>query len=473
MAEFKTLNGYAVKDKQARDELDRRLYHPSGDTSGSTDRYNIESRLLLDGVCYLSKGEFYLDKPVEVKTGDTIQGAGVTNTIIHAPTGLVAPHRIQRKSVDHITIRDLKAEGSAGYTGIDITQDPDVETETGGRYSTFANIHLYGYSTCVRMSRAWCVSFDKCRLEAVQQCVQQEGSCNNVNYTNCMFLGVEDQTTGVVITAEGGAQNCGVTFNNCDFERHVEAIHATTCVGLTIKDIYCEGVQRVFTIDTCPGFRMAGGYVTFPGDKLGNVLKSNDLPAYDNCTMTIDGVHVRLNKGEDTPLLTLNKNVDLDMRNMSVVNDGGGKVYATHLDSQTIYDYGGNGGVVKVKTNSAASSNWQSDPVLSSLPPLNTKRERYKLIKAELVMDTAATLTSGTNAAYVRINGTVAWSFYWQNNTAYTSGQRINMGAANDVLLGNFIDADTVLVCGGKTNNADVKWHYELTFARGEFVLYE
>lgn len=296
---------------------------PTGDKTGELDRVVIQGKLDKGYAVHLSAGEYYLNGPLIFRPGYMLRGDSQLNTVLNCKAGFIDHENIV--SVDHVEVRDVRVKGPGSGVGIDISRKAQG-VETGGRYAHFMNVYITGYDTAVRLGGCWCTNFTHCRIEAENICVEQRGSCNHVRYDHCMFLGPVDSktTTGVKITAEDGAENYGISFDHCEFERHDKAIHAYYCIALNVDSIYAEGVNTIFQLDSCPGFLCDGGYISYP-ERVCNTARTNTAPVFSKCNGAIKNLYVRVNSSETFYLVSTGSNAPLDVENINCVNDSTGE----------------------------------------------------------------------------------------------------------------------------------------------------
>lgn len=308
---------------------------PTGDKTGELDRVVIQGRLDSGYAVHLSAGEYYLNNPLIFRSGYMIRGDSQLNTVLNCKAGFIDHDNIT--SVDHVEVRDIRVKGPDNGVGIDISRKVQG-VETGGRYGHFMNVYITGYDTAVRLGGCWCVNFTHCRIEASEICVDQRGSCNHIKYDHCMFLGPTTNSktsTGVKITAENGAENYGINFAHCEFERHKYAVQAYACIALNVTGIYVEGVETVFSLDSCPAFLCDGGYISYP-TRVCNTSKSNTGKVFSKCTGTLKNLYVRVVFNTGVFYLTSTTPAfQLKVENINLVNDGTAECFvdAQHVNS--------------------------------------------------------------------------------------------------------------------------------------------
>lgn len=305
---------------------------PSGDESGTTDNANINKLLDLWGVCVLSAGTFYIPYSIMPAAGQAIIGAGTDKTKIKS-TGIV--FGMSGASADHIRIENCTLESENGSAAVRLIGST-TEPYTGARYSTFRNVDIIAHNgNGLEMRGAWCVKFDHCRFFIAdgKTGVVEKGTCNNVVYDHCQFIGInENAYAGVQINAEGGAQNCGISFRDCDFEKLQFGIRAYCVIGLNVSNIYAEAVDALFQIDSCPNFNVNGGYAVYLG-RLCNVTVTNAADLYQHGGGKISNLFCSLKDGAGDYLITA---TDPRTYNLTVDN-----VFAKRAGSDTgdIYYY--------------------------------------------------------------------------------------------------------------------------------------
>lgn len=411
--------------------------YPSGDRTGATDRANIQRCLDDWGACELGEGDFYIDQTIVLTTGNSITGRGSLATTIHAEHSNA--FTIGEQSADNLTVRDfcVTDDNTNEHTAF-MLNGTTTQPHTGARYSNFENIRVEGFMHAVQLAGAWCVNFHRCRFFTFEGAVYQTGTCNNVVYDHCSFIYADRADwrdfNGVDITAEGGAQNCGISFFDCDFEGWDIAIRGYCVVSLNVKNIYAEGCNRVFSLDSCPAFSCDGGYASFV-QRLAVVSVSNNAALYANGRGEIRNVFVRLETDgntvdgsqtyQDCAYLT---NVPdpvkylLKMENVGAEDVNGNGVHIFYYDrdlTQTYgcgYDYRTAPLAVSKKLNAGSSG------VVSITA---AKREQVKFTKARLQFgETYTPSTSGE--ILVSTHGGNEYKFYINAGTTYPAGSFLN-----------------------------------------------
>lgn len=309
---------------------------PTGDKTGELDRVVIQGKLDKGFSVHLSAGEYYLNGPLLFRAGYTLRGESQKNTIINCSAGFI--DHDPAVSVDHIAVRDLTARGPGSGVGLNISRKVSG-IETGARYANFSNVSIAEYDTCVLLGGCWCTNFTHCRFDCLKICVEQLGSCNNVKYDHCMMLGPADAktSTAVKITATNGAENYGINFDHCDFERHKYAIHAYYCVALTVNSIYAEGIDTVFHLDGCPAFLCDGGYVSY-AERVCNTSNSNTAGVFTKCTGAIRNIYARVNSAERWYFASSAPNFPLNIEGIDCVNDGVGECVVNAQQINGLYN---------------------------------------------------------------------------------------------------------------------------------------
>lgn len=398
---------------------------PSGDTSGDIDRVTIQAQLDAGKAVHLTSGEYYLDGPLVAKSGFAITGAGIGNTKVNCAGPFLTHENVV--SVDHMVMANLWAKGPGSGTGVDITR-AGQNVDTGGRYGYFENVRVSDYDTCVHMTGCWCVHFTHCRFEPLYIGVNQGGSCNNVKYDHCMFLGINSaqNTTGLYIDANGGTENCGISVDNCDFERHNRAIRATYAINLHVTNIYTEGCSVVFHLDSCPAFLCDGGYMAYPS-RVCNTARSNTSPAFSKCSGAIKNVFVKVNSDERWFFTSTASAFPIACEAITCVNDGGGECITDAQHTSSIFNAMDNFKrfvFVKEGVNLRYSDTLYTNRFNELSPYISG--EEYKLTTAKLKLTSDVTPTKAT-AIQIRVNDNPVFVVYLNADQTYTNGTWLDM----------------------------------------------
>lgn len=418
--------------------------YPSGDTTGATDYANIQRCLNEWGTCQLSEGEFYINKPITLKTGCSLMGRGLERTKIYT---------VQTDAIyggdgfDHLTLRDFTVSAKTqAMTGLKLTGTTSAPY-TGARYSTFENLRFDGFRTGLDMRGAWCVNFRHCRFISTNTCVSQSGTCNNVVYDHCVFTGTGSAVYGVNITAEGGAENCGIAFYDCDFETVNTALRAYAVIGLCVKNIYAEGVSTVFQLDSCPGFNCHGGYVAH-ARRLCAATCTNTGAIFANGRGEISNVFCKLTTtsnydGQGRAYLV--NTVDpvlynLDLVNVGAVDADGNGCEIWYFDRDLNQRYGAGSDYPRCKL--------YSEPGAGSVA-IDVRRRMRDTVKVVNVQLEATESFTTSAAALVKVSSaTHNWAFNVGASTTYNKGDIITGTPSGACIIADDYEGSELTITG-------------------------
>ena len=398
-------------------QMHARTVLPSNDTSGITDTKNIQKMITEFGYVELFGGVYYINTPIKLKSGNTIIGSGTENTIIECSSDFCT--FLENSSADKLILKNFRVTDTSGeHIGLNFIGSTTAPY-TGIRYSFIENIHLFGFNTCVLMRGAWCTKFNHCRFESNNICVNQSGSCNNVEYTECQFYGEQNVSTGVRITGDGGAENYGIYFNNCDFEKHKYGLNLYSCVGACINNLYVEKIDAVINADSCVGLVLNGGTLNSI-NRVANVSKTQKLSFYNVTTFSMSNVFVKYNKTEKSCLVYISDKVPVYIENITVQNLKGGSVFLKNTDAETNFDYNGDYYIENLSTPSFNGRYTSSKGTIIKSDGIK-RRDGIKLIGCNIELLSAASVENNTEVHVVDRNGKILYRFY-VNAGSYDAG---------------------------------------------------
>lgn len=444
-------------------QMHARMVLPSNDVSGKTDTLNIQKMLNKFGYVELFTGIYYTNAPIKLKTGNVIVGSGNENTVIKCSTDFCTFN--ENNSADKLVLKNFCVNDASGeHIGLNFV-GTTTQPYTGIRYSFIENIHLFGFNTCVAIRGAWCVKFDHCRFESNNMCVNQSGTCNNVEYVECQFYGKENVSTGVRLTGDGGAENYGVYFNNCDFEKHLYGLNLYSCVGVYINNLYVEKIDTVINADNAINLVLNGGTLNYI-NRAANVAKTQVNNFYNVTTFTMLNVCVRYNKAEKSCLVYISNDVPVYIENITVTNTKGGDVYLKNTDAETNYDYNGD---YYIENLSTPNFNGRYTSSKGNIVKTNgiKRRDSIKLIDANIELINDATIDNNTEVHLLNKNGTILYRFYINKGT-YKSGHIFKgevLSSTYDLISRN-IDISASFT--SPTGNTDLLFKCNCKFAIGE-----
>lgn len=398
-------------------QMHARMVLPSNDISGNTDTENIQKMINKFGYVELFNGTYYINEPIKLKSGNTIIGSGNENTVIECSSDFCT--FLENSSADKLVLKNFRVNDTTGeHIGLNFIGST-VTPYTGIRYSFIENIHLFGFNTCVLIRGAWCTKFNHCRFESNNLCINQSGSCNNVEYTECQFYGEQNVSTGVRITGDGGAENYGIYFNNCDFEKHKYGFYLFSCVGVYINNLYVEKIDTVINADNSINLVLNGG--TLNGvNRVANVAKSQTISLYNVTTFSMLNAYVRYNKSEKSCLVYISDNVPVYIENVTVANLKGGSVFLKNTDAETNYDYNGDYYIENLSTSDFNGRYTSSKGTLIKSDGIK-RRDSVKLIGCNIELISGATIDNNTEVHVVNESGTIIYRFY-VNAGSYEAG---------------------------------------------------
>nr|DAJ04779.1 MAG TPA: alpha-1, 3-glucanase [Caudoviricetes sp.] len=444
-------------------QMHARMVLPSGDTSGNTDAKNIQSMLDKFGYVELFTGIYYINEPIKLKSGNTIIGSGNENTVIECSSDFCIFN--ENNSADKLVLKNFRVNDTTGeHIGLNFI-GTTVTPYTGIRYSFIENVHLFGFNMCVDIRGAWCVKFNHCRFESDNMCVKQSGTCNNIEYTECQFYGLQNVSTGVRIIGDGGAENYGIYFNNCDFEKHKYGFNLYSCVGVYINDLYVEKIDTVINADNAINLVLNGGTLNTI-NRVANVAKSQTNNFYNVTTFTMLNTYIRYNKTEKSCLVYISDNVPVYIENITVTNLKGGKVYLKNTDAETNFDYNGDYYIENISTSNFNGRYTTSKGVLLKTDGIK-RRNSVKLIGCNIELIDGATVDNNTEVRLVNENGTVLYRFYVNSGT-YESGHIFNGEVVCDTydLINRGVNLSAFFTT--PTGNTNIQFKCNAKFAIGE-----
>lgn len=444
-------------------QMHARMVLPSNDASGKTDTLNIQKMLNKFGYVELFTGIYYTNAPIKLKTGNVIVGSGNENTVIECSTDFCTFN--ENNSADKLVLKNFRVNDASGeHIGLNFV-GTTTQPYNGIRYSFIENIHLFGFKTCVAIRGAWCVKFDHCRFESNNMCVNQSGTCNNVEYVECQFYGEQNVSTGIRLTGDGGSENYGVYFNNCDFEKHLYGLNLYACVGVYINNLYVEKINTVINADNAVNLVLNGGTLNSI-NRVANVAKTQTNNFYNVTTFTMLNVYVRYSKSEKSCLVYISNNVPVYIENITVTNTNGGDVYLKNTDAETNYDYNGD---YYIENLSTPNFNGRYTTSKGNIVKTNgiKRRDSVKLIGANIELINDATIDNNTEVHLVNKDGTILYRFYI-NKGAYKSGRIFNGEVLSSTynLISRNINISASFV--NPTGNTDLLFKCNCKFAIGE-----
>lgn len=444
-------------------QMKARMVLPSGDTTGNTDTTNIQSMLDKFGYVELFTGLYYINSPLLLKSGNVIIGSGNENTVIECTSDFATFK--DNNSADNLIMKDFRVNSTnGGNTGLNFI-GATVQPYTGIRYSYFQNLHLFGFTVCVSMRGAWCVKFDHCRFETQSQCVNQSGTCNNVEYTECQFYGTENVTTGIRVTGDGGSENYGIYFNNCDFEKHQYGLNLYSTVGVYINDLYVEHINTVINADNCVNLILDGGTLSYI-QRVANIAKSATNSFYNVATFTCKNIYVSYNKNVKSCLVYISNSVPVYMENITVRNTNGGVIYNKNTDAETIKDYNGDYYIEEYKTSNFNGRYTSSKGTFVKNTGIK-RRESVKLIDANIQLVNEATITNNTEIHLYNSDNIMLYRIYINAGT-YEAGHIFNgevMCETYDLISR---DINVYANSSSPTGDTDIQFLCNLKYAIGE-----
>ena len=444
-------------------QMHARTVLPSNDISGNTDTKNIQKMITEFGYVELFSGIYYINKPIKLKSGNTIIGSGNENTIIECSSDFCT--LLENSSADKLILKNFRVNDTTGeHIGLNFI-GTTTAPYTGIRYSFIENIHMFGFNTCVLIRGAWCTKFNHCRFESNNICINQSGTCNNIEYTECQFYGEENVSTGVKITGDGGAENYGIYFNNCDFEKHKYGFNLYACVGAYINNLYVEKIDTVINTDNSINLVLNGGTLNSV-NRVANVAKSQKISLYNVTTFSMLNAYVRYNKSEKSCLVYISNDVPVYIENITVANLKGGSVFLKNIDAETNYDYNGDYYIENLSTSNFNGRYSNSKGTLIKSDGIK-RRDSVKLIGCNIELISGATIDNNTEVHVVNENGTILYRFY-VNAGSYESGH-IFIG---EVLCSTYDlisrDINISASFSSPTGNTDINFKCNCKFAIGE-----
>lgn len=444
-------------------QMHSRMVLPSNDTSGNTDTINIQAMLDKFGYVELFTGIYYTNKPLKLKSGNAIIGSGNNNSIIECTSDFCT--FVDNNSADKLVLKDFRAHDVDGsHIGLNFNGTTSTPY-TGIRYSFIENVHLLDFNCCINMRGAWCVKFNHCRFESINICVNQSGTCNNVEYTECQFYGKQNVSTGLQITGDNGSENYGIYVNNCDFEKHKFGLILYSCVGVTLSNLYVEKIDTVINADNAVDLVLNCGTLNFV-NRVANINRSSQINLYAATTFTMTNVSIKYDKTEISSLVYVSNEVPVYIDNITLVNYSGGAVYLNNTDSNTSHRYNGNYYIEHLSTGNINGRYTNSHGVIEKTDGIK-RRDSVKLIDAKLLLVSGTTIDKTTTANIVDTKGNILYSFVVHSGS-YEDGHIFNGTPTNNYYKLISRNINITASFSSPTGNTDNQFRCDCTFAIGE-----
>lgn len=330
--------------------------------------------------------------------------------------------RSNNEDIPYITIKNLRIEGNANINGLDLSGDT-TRPFTGGRYSTIENVIFVGFNVGVQIKGVWATNFNNCRFIDNIISVKQLGTCNNITYNQCIFNGQDtyetDNHIGVKISADGGAENYNITFNQCDFEKLKNAIYSYSMVDLTLNNLYVEKVFRVIECTNSLVIKLKGGiYNTI---NYLATLSSSGSNFLAKSSIDLENMFITVNAQSEMTLIN-NHDLRCSYKNIYIRNKGTSKVYICENDKSN-YKYNYNSKAITMETNNFNARYTSSEGKFSN-NLLKGSTDKFKVISPNLVFKSDVTLENNASVyGYINNEHFVTYNI---NAGSYSNGDTIN-----------------------------------------------
>jgi parallel beta-helix repeat protein len=240
------------------------VVHPSGDTTGATDRAAINAALAASTVVRLAAGTFYVNATVTLATGRHLQGAGRDHTTIYLAS-----------SANPTAIIDYASGGLANVTVSDLTVDGNKAGNTSGigvRFPVFTDSTL-----------------ERVRIENTADIGFHSYQGADVEVRDCVLTGIGSANTedgsnaGILVQETDGAKIIGNRVAGCtDTGILAPTVGHTVISDNVVDDCYFIG------IGLGGGHTATDGNYTITGNTLRNV-DGNPIDTGDACNVTVTG----------------------------------------------------------------------------------------------------------------------------------------------------------------------------------------
>lgn len=389
-------------------------------------QYAINKRIPL----YIPNGIYIINNPIKLLQYTSIIGQSKTETIIKCINNF--NDRSTNEDINNITLKNLGFEGTNNNNGLNLSGST-VRPFTGGRYSNLENLYFKNFNIALQLQGVWATKIINCRFISNNISCKQLGTCNNINYTNCVFNGNEDNNNdiGINIISDGGSENYNINIYNCDFELLNRGISCYAVVSLNILNSYVERVNRfLYATNLVAGYIKGGNFNGI--DYLASILTSGSTFLI-NSILKVSDIFVRVTKNDNTPIITENENAKCLYNNINVVNNGTGFTFITTRDSN-ISEYNINSNFINNIESSVFNARYSSS--IGKLNNMIKKDiEKIKLISPKLIFTEDCTL--GKNiSVYIKNNNNNVFLFNIPSGTH-------NQG---DEVIGSYIDITKILI---------------------------
>jgi hypothetical protein len=423
------------------------------------DTQAIKKALNTGNKVYFPKGRYRITETLSLYAGAVICGDSRRKTFLIADGCDFASGG--GRDISHIEISNLTVTGDDGYVGLNLSGTSSV---FGGRYSSFRNMDIRGFSTCIKMAWCWCITFYSCRIDAHSKCIEQGDTCNNITYIGCQFLGLGTKVaTGIIINGHS-AENKTIIFNGCDFENLYRGFEISNGFDIVITNFYAEAISTQLVYNNAVDMlKISNGYML----RVGRISTSEDTSGTGGIRTTIiDNILIEDNWDDVKTLANVSNasTVSVQIKNIKIKNTGSGTAWLCSIDSNS------NGVRKEVRkktltTNSFSLNAWGSKPFTDTLS--QNSFESIKVLSAYIEVLEAFTTSTASSVAVkngdtelLRVNIPVG---------SYTAGQKINSGRVSSTITDYITDdLSTIDVRLNASTSVSTSCKLGVTFGVGE-----
>lgn len=310
---------------------DMAFIKPSGDTTGETDLANIQNALDTYKKIRLATGNFYINDSIILKANYSIQGAGVSSSIINCIGDISAITRETDEQTAFINLQDIKIVADDDET-LTLTKTaidfPCTLTEghLGISYSNIERVYIDGFYNGFFAEQFWCTTLKEIRCANVTNYGIFVGGRSNNILIEMPIVTYAENGVRLATSTNHSTELTNINVVNGDFEHCHYGIYAYSVRGLSMKNTYSEYNTRTFYCGNCPSAEFVGFYSTYD-ERLGEIV--------DGChKFRFENGYCKVNTSQKFIVSVHDNSKPIMSHNITIENLNNSRIYITNRGTE-------------------------------------------------------------------------------------------------------------------------------------------
>lgn len=390
---------------------DMAFIKPSGDTTGETDITNIQTALNTYRKIRLTNGNYYINRAIKIDDHMTIEGNGISSSIINCVGDISAFERNENVSSAFMNLKDFRINADPQITSTKTGMNFEIKVSEGFNgisYSNLERIYINGFYNGFFAEQFWNTKLEHIRCNNCSNYgIWIGGRSNNILLNTPIAY---NAVNGIRLTTSPNQSTelTNINIINADLEYNAEGIHASAVFGLSVTNTYSEHNTLVMYIQNCPSANYSDFYSSYD-DTIVQISTQCKLFNFSNGMVVV-------NKESGYLVNVDSDSQPINSKNITIRNLANARIYITNkeLGAET----GINPELLTFYKVGQGSIRYGSEKITGTFNLISQNNNKFKFRSAKLiVLSSSANNPASSENLTLKINDKIVATKYVNTST--------------------------------------------------------